>query len=532
MTGATVGERLRAGDPSVLRLLHPGVLLAISAVALAASFHDGLEVMVMWWLRKEEYSHGFMIPMVSAYLAWQRREAVAAAAGTGSWAGVGILLLGLALGLIGELGTVYVLVQYGFVVALAGTLLAVMGARAFRVIAMPVALLLFMIPLPNFLYNNLSSQLQLISSQLGVEFIRLCNVSVYLEGNIIDLGTYQLQVAEACNGLRYLFPLMTIGFIIAYLYQAALWKRVVVFLSTIPITVLMNSLRVGIIGVMVEYWGVAAAEGFLHDFEGWAVFMVCFAILLLEAWLLLRFGDQPRSLRAVFRLDFPGVSSGSPAMRPRALAAPPIAAVLLLSAAAIPVAALPVRTEITPAREPFLTFPLELGAYRGRRDYLSREVAGALGADDYLIADYSAPGRGPVNLFMAYYDSQQKGRSVHSPRSCIPGGGWRIESLEEVTVEGASAGAGALRVNRVEIASGDARQLVYYWFQQRGRTLTNEYIVKWFILWDSVRSNRSDGALVRLTTVIPSGGDVAAAEQLLAEFAAALAPRLTGFIPD
>ena len=127
-----------------------------------------------------------------------------------------------------------------------------------------------MIPLPEFVLANLSTRLQLLSSQLGVAFIRLFDISVFVEGNVIDLGGYKLQVAEACSGLRYLFPLMTLGFLMACFYKGARWKRVVLFLSSIPITVLMNSIRIGIIGVTVERWGIRMAEGFLHDFRaGW-----------------------------------------------------------------------------------------------------------------------------------------------------------------------------------------------------------------------------------------------------------------------
>ena len=107
-------------------------------------------------------------------------------------------------------------------------------------------------------------------------------ISVYLEGNVIDLGSYKLQVVEACSGLRYLFPLVSLSFIAAYIYHGAFWKKAIIFLSSIPITVLMNSFRIGVIGVLVEYGGPGQAEGFLHDFEGWIIFMACIAILVLE----------------------------------------------------------------------------------------------------------------------------------------------------------------------------------------------------------------------------------------------------------
>ena len=124
----------------------------------------------------------------------------------------------------------------------------------FQYLLLPTYILLFfMVPLPHFLYNSLSAELQLVSSRLGVGFIRLFSIPVFLEGNVIDLGNYKLQVVEACSGLRYLFPLTALGFIAAVIFKVALWKKVVLFLSTIPITVLMNSFRIGVIGVLVEY---------------------------------------------------------------------------------------------------------------------------------------------------------------------------------------------------------------------------------------------------------------------------------------
>ncbi len=115
---------------------------------------------------------------------------------------------------------------------------------------------------------------------------RLLGISVYLEGNVIDLGSYKLEVAEACSGLRYLFPLMSVGAIMAYLINGKAWARVVVFASTIPIAILMNSFRIGVIGVLVDRYGTEQATGILHFFEGWVVFMICLALLTLEAWTL------------------------------------------------------------------------------------------------------------------------------------------------------------------------------------------------------------------------------------------------------
>jgi len=366
-----------------------------------------------------------------------------------------------------------------------------------------------------------------------VYFIRFCDVSVYLEGNVIDLGAYKLQVVEACNGLRYLFPLMSLAFICAYFYREAFWKRAVVFLSSIPITVLMNSFRIGIIGLMVEYWGQSMAEGFLHDFEGWAVFMACTAILLGLMWFLARIGGNRRPFSEVFALDLPGPLPNDAPRRERALPAQFWVVLGLAAAAWLGSLGLGNRAEIVPERAEFAEFPMQLGDWSGRRGVMEQEFIDVLKFEDYLLADYTKSGEtGPVNFYSAYYASQRKGESIHSPRSCLPGGGWEIQSLETIVPAGFEGGAEPFKVNRVLIQKGDDRQLVYYWFRQRGRNITDEYLAKWYLFWDALTKNRSDGALIRLTTYIPSYEDTGKAEQRLQDFLRALQPELRRFVAD
>ncbi len=276
----------------------------VAAAALWLIYRDGLVHMVGRWT-SEEYSHGYLIPVIAVALVWQRRRELVAIGPRGSWFGPAIVLLALIVGVMGTLSTIYMVIQYAFVLAVVGIVLAFLGWRGTVTIWVPLAFLVFMIPLPNFLQIKLSTEMQLISSVLGVALIRLMDISVFLEGNLIDLGAYKLQVAEACSGLRYLFPLMSFGFLIAYLYIAPFWRRAVVFLSTIPITILMNSFRVGVIGILVEYYGVELAEGFLHDFEGWAVFMLCCAVLFAEIWVLDRLSSRRRGLHQMFNFASP-----------------------------------------------------------------------------------------------------------------------------------------------------------------------------------------------------------------------------------
>lgn len=481
----------------------------------------------------EEYSHGYLIPFIAAFMIWQRRQALAQEPFAGSWWGPVVVLAGLIGCLLGQLSAITSVDLYSFWLVAAGAVLALYGVRGFG-IALPALFLLVMaIPLPSFLYGGLSGQLQLISSELGVAVIRLFGVSVHLEGNVIDLGAMKLQVVEACNGLRYLFPLVTLGYIAACFFRAPLWMRAVLVVSTVPITVLMNSFRIGMIGVLVDRYGPAQAEGFLHDFEGWVIFMACMGVLFLLMWALVRVSGDRRPFGEIFALD-----TGAPLARSqsligeRSVPASAWTALVLLLIAAIPIATLPQRQEIRPEREQFAAFPMQMEAWHGRRERLESFYLDVLKLDDYEKAAFVKDGAGVVNLYSAYYASQRTGQSAHSPRSCLPGGGWKMEQFDQHAVNGVELGGVPLMVNRTLIKQGEEAQLVYYWFQQRGRTITNEYLVKWYIFVDALLRNRTDGALVRLITPLARGEEVASADRRLTEFAGLLSRELPKYVPD
>ncbi|MCP3870219.1 MAG: VPLPA-CTERM-specific exosortase XrtD [Gammaproteobacteria bacterium] len=512
--------------------LQSWVMLAIVSGLLLFGFWEGLGDMLHRWNTREEYGYGYFIPVITAFLIWQRRNLLAQIEFRPSWLGVVVILIAGVFFFLGQIATTFTLVQYAFVLCLLGVAYALMGWNSFKWVAGPLILLFFVVPLPPFIYNNLSGKLQLISSEIGVAVIRLFGISVYLEGNVIDLGSYKLQVVEACSGLRYLFPLVSIAFIAAYLYKVEMWKRILVFLSSIPITILMNSFRIGVIGWLVDNWGIEQADGFLHDFEGWVIFMACLSILLLEMALLAKVGKHKYSLKEVFGLEPPEPLPEGLERKTR-----PVTLVhygILASVALIALSSvyIQVQEEVSPDRKSFAEFPLEIGDWRGKDELLESIYLNSLKLDDYLMADYRNSLGDWVNFYVVYYASQQAGSAAHSPRSCIPGGGWQISDVTQVTVFGVSVAGQPLTVNRIEIKRGDFKQLVYYWFQQRGRVITNEYLTKWYLFVDGLTRNRTDGALVRLTTSIGPGEDWSHGEVRLREFVRKVAPMLDGFVPE
>lgn len=512
--------------------------IVVAILAIAFWQFDALREMVNSWLEREEYSHGMLLPFLAAWIAWQQRDVIASRPVRGTWAGI-VLTVGSAIVVVmGDLATLYSIVQYGVVGMICGLIVSWIGVDRAKAIWLPLLLLVLMVPLPNFILNGMSANLQILSSHLAVGMMRLVGISVYVEGNVIDLGSDQLQVAEACDGLRYLFPLMTLAFVMAYLFKAGAAKRTVLFLSSIPIAIFMNSVRVAAIGVMVERWGIGMAEGLLHDFQGWVVFMMSAGVLFAEMMLLSSLGRDGGHWRTRFGLDAlhartkDDSASAFDASLPRfARVSPGLVCACAITFVIVATGALvPERAEAVPQRAHLAEFPMRHLDWAGRRDALDAVYLDVLKLDDYLLADFKSEGTPPVNLYVAYYDSQRKGQSAHSPRSCIPGGGWEIESITSRDLE--LPGASDRRtINRVVVRRGEHKQIVYYWFEQRGRVLHNEYLVKWFIFWDALTRNRTDGAMVRLTAPQLQGQTEAQVDEALSAFAQDILPPLAAYLP-
>jgi exosortase D (VPLPA-CTERM-specific) len=396
---------------------------------------------------------------------------------------------------------------------------------------LPVLHLVFMLPLPQFLYWQMTIFLQGISSVIGVWFVQLAGVPVFLDGNIIDLGVYKLQVAEACSGLRYLFPILSFSYLFAILYRGPFWHKVVIFLAAAPLTIFMNSFRIGVIGVLVNSYGIGQAEGFLHFFEGWVIFGACIGILFLMAIALQRLTPNPLPLSEAIDLDFEGFGgilarikaiAPSRAMIGGALATIAVTAAFMLA---------PAREQIQVSRDSFALFPRTLSEWSGTQRMLEPDIEAVLGADDYLDATYVSQA-GAVNMFAAFYHKQTEGSGIHSPEVCLPVGGWEVFSIDPTPVSLPDTPYGDFTLNRAVIQKGLSKQLVYYWFDQRGRQMTNDYAAKASVVDDSLMLGRTDGAIVRFVTPIgPDEADADADARLQAFMREAL-PHLPAFVPQ
>ncbi|RLB70545.1 MAG: VPLPA-CTERM-specific exosortase XrtD [Deltaproteobacteria bacterium] len=475
----------------------------------------------------EDYNYCYLVPAVILYIIWEKRTELKSLSNRLSITGFIFFIPALALYWLGELGGEYLtLCLSAWLVVMALSWMH-MGWEKVKVIAFPLLMIPTMFPLPSFLHNRISLNLKLLSSQLGVEIMQMAGMSVYREGNVIDLGFTQLQVVDACSGLRYLFPIIVLGLVLAWFFRAPFWKRVLLVASTIPLIVLTNSIRIASTGILYEPFGAKVAEGFFHDFSGWLIFMVTLMILLLEMWLL---GKLPGKIK----VPDPSLNNTAASNNVLPVAGGRWHVIMLIIVTVLMGATLAVSQgvefrEKIPVTKSLSGFPLQIGSWAGRRQVMEQIYIDALDLSDYFIIDYRDNTGQEINFYTAYYESQRKGESIHSPTSCLSGSGWVFKNAGEQLLN--ISGYGRIPVNRAFMLKGDFRQLVYYWFPQRGRNLTNAYQLKIYVFWDALTKQRTDGALVRLIPPVGEFENIQAADKRLQSFMSKALPLLDQYLP-
>jgi exosortase D (VPLPA-CTERM-specific) len=509
------------------------LLMAMLIVAAAAYFQEGLWALLKAW-RLPEYSHGPLIPMLSGLLFLRHLKVVEEVRGPVSdrWPGVVLLLAALGLGAIGKFARIDDVVAYALIGFVGGVVLISFGWRRGYPFWPAVLHLVFMLPLPATIYWKLSTFLQSVSSEIGVMLIRAMDIPVFLEGNIIDLGIYKLHVAEACSGLRYLFPIMSFSYIFATLYRGPVWHKAVLLLSAAPLAVLMNSVRIGIIGIVVNYSGIEHVEGITHLLEGWVIFITCVLLLFGLARVMMLLQGTRMTLSEALDLSFEGL--GGQIARGRNIW-PSSALVFAVIVTAVGAGAwnlLPDRGAPVIDREPLALIPDRMGEWAlSTTQKLDPEIERALGADDYVSGYYeNLETGGTAEIFMAWYADQTRG-GIHSPEVCLPGGGWEMARIERVDIGEVVGRPGDLPINRAIIQKGVDRLLVYYWFEQYGGRTASDVEAKLSLLANAVLYGRTDGALVRMLTPIGSNESVASAEARLNSLLAPVFERLDRFVP-
>ncbi len=252
-------------------------LLAPALIALLVVYAPILYDLVRDWMTDSNYSHGFFIPLISGYLLWKKREALPVAVDPrGSPFGLAIIAVAMLLLLGGVSAAEYFTARVSFVLALAGIVMYYAGTRFFRLCWFEITFLLFMIPIPYVIYYAVTFPLQLFATKVSMRALLLLGVPAVREGNIIHLQGISLEVAEACSGIRSMVSLVALGAMWAYIAHRSFLSRALIFLSTAPIAVATNVLRIIVTAVLAHVGRVFVTEEPLHSVMGIIVFVMAF----------------------------------------------------------------------------------------------------------------------------------------------------------------------------------------------------------------------------------------------------------------
>ena len=275
---ATLADKLSEQAPAKVRKIS-WAAIAWFGILLIAAYFPILVKLVNQWATDDDVSHGFFVPLVAAYIAWTRREALLRIEWKPAWWGIVLLVWAAGQAYFGMLGAELFLQRSAFLMSLLGLLLVLGGTALIRELLFPLLLLPFMIPIPAVIYNQITFPLQLFASAVAEKSLEVLNVPVVRDGNILELASQKLSVAEACSGIRSLLSLSFLSLVYAYFLDRKVWMRWVLLIATIPIAIIANSARVTLTGLFSDI-DPSLAQGFFHEAEGWVIFVVALVMMV------------------------------------------------------------------------------------------------------------------------------------------------------------------------------------------------------------------------------------------------------------
>jgi len=525
---STRGDRLSLGWPRF-----QGWILFLLLVWL---YHAIVYRLAAQWIGDPNFSHGFFVPAFALYVLWLDRKQLKDVVPAPSWAGVPVIVFALLMLVLGVLGVELFTSRMSLLVLLAGLIILFRGWPFFRSVLFPWAFLGLMIPLPNLILQRFTFPLQILASKLSTFLLQLVGVPVLREGNVIHLAAMSLEVVEACSGIRSLLSLLTLAIIYGYLLEKRNWVRVVLACSAVPIAVAANSFRIFGTGLLVQYWDPDKAEGFFHTFQGWLIFVVSL-ILLFTVHHLINLFWKPNPQAKLSPQPKSEPQKSTAALTPTTGGRLPASGTLRFAIAALLMLATAVglqahsQNEVLPQRQPLSSMPAHIDGWTSTDETLDEQTLEILGPGEFLARDYEdqTSSQPWINLFVAYFPTQKMGDTIHSPSHCLPGAGWIPTQRQIIKLNG--PGGTPFPVNRYIVSKAGERQLVLYWFQAHGRAVASEYAAKYYLVADSIRLHRSDGALIRLMTPMLRGESPDAAQARMMKLGSQLLPLLDNHIP-
>lgn len=266
--------------------------IGLICLCFLALYHQVIYKLVMDWMTDDNYSHGFLIPVISGYLIWQDRKRLAEIPIAPANAGVIFLILSLLFFVVTNLGAELFTMRFSMLFAIWSAIIFLAGWAMAKALFYPIIYLVFMIPLPAIIWNKIAFPLKLFATRMAVSVIKMIQIPVYAEGNIIHLANTTLEVVDACSGLRSLTSLLALSAAFALISEHSRLKKIILFLSAVPIAILVNIIRLSSTAALARQYGAKVAEGFLHEMSGIVIFFLALIMTYGVHVLLSRIGKK------------------------------------------------------------------------------------------------------------------------------------------------------------------------------------------------------------------------------------------------
>ena len=255
-------------------------LIGLTGLALLFVYFPFVQTLIEAWKTNEDYSHGYFIPFLAVYMIYIQRDTLRQMPIRASNSGFFVIVGGLLLLIAGKIGSEFFVQRFSLIIVLSGILLFLFGRQIFSRLLLPICYLIFMIPLPAIIWNQLAFPMQLFSSALTEKIVYMFGVPIFREGNVLHLSEMTLEVVAACSGLRSLVTMFALAGFLAFLSsRLSTGRKWILFFLAAPTAICANIVRLTSTAFLASRFGAKVAHGFLHDFSGVLVFLVGIVLL-------------------------------------------------------------------------------------------------------------------------------------------------------------------------------------------------------------------------------------------------------------
>ncbi|WP_461833488.1 exosortase C-terminal domain/associated protein EpsI [Desulfothermus sp.] len=468
----------------------------------------------------DDFSYALIIPFIVAYLVWEKRKNLSNTTIKPYWPGLVLIVFNFLFSIYGVLGSDISAARISWWLWIVSITLFCYGKDIFKVLFIPLIILAFVIPLPQHIYAPLTLSLKLISSKLAFYIISLAGIPVHVEGNIIDLGDTQLHVVDACSGLRYVLPLMAVAILYAHYSQRHWFKKLILILITLPLSMIMNGLRVGIIAILYKWVSPKVVESFYHELSGWFIFILSFGLLIGLNYILNllppKHKDFTASKNHKNEKSKYTKNEHKNNLYPFCLT---FTLLCILFISSICTTSLP-RIKLANGIN---SFPLHFKDWNGVFTPIDPEIIKRSGAEESFQATYINSKNEMVSLYIGYRSTpfMESEEFFHSPTVCLPSSGWKILEKSSYKIPNVSYRYNNFVVTRLLVSKMGKKQLVYFWFQTKDKISRNIFENRFHLTLSALKRDNTYDITVHVYTIIKENESIKDAQK-----------RLNGFVRD